>query len=334
MKTVCVLAGITLLFGLVWITGANMVNIPVLEPVQNQCNYTGQDCINDCSGVAAGIWQHCHNCSGFLYCPDEIFYPCAPETYFHQLSPGDGTCASVSLTCRECYIPPKCENTGPRCHNLTLGACEFLSNGNYQLCNNCTSYLVCDAGSTKVVHCSPGLYYDDRLDHKGCIAESHTCVECFTWLWCNATGLQCINDCTGLENGQYQSCDNCWEYTRCFNQNPITSYCLGGYFWDDNSQGCIEDSSTCFHCDDKNICDYTGEGCELRCANLDDGYYQTCRRCDTYIGCKDGLTTFYECRDGYVWDNLVFACVPIASRTCTECATMPPPATTAISIDG
>ncbi|ELU08717.1 hypothetical protein CAPTEDRAFT_212380 [Capitella teleta] len=285
---------------------------------EDKCDTTGVVCRLDCIGIVSGQFQFCGNCSTFLVCDQYVTH------YGH--CPGDlrwddqvKRCSEVSETCEECYIPPLCPTTGPSC---THNDCTGLNNGPNQICDNCTSYVVCEGEQlVSMQHCPEGLFWHN-LEPKGCVAESQTCVECFDLAYCNTTGPSCISSCEQVEeDGIYQSCDNCVQFIQCASGFGDHMYCPLGTYYDDNRQGCIETSSTCLHCADPDVCESTGEDCVRRCVGVEDGFYQACTNCTSYVQCNNNAIYYQACEPAHwVWDGSVSACLP-SSNTCEECYT-------------
>ncbi|XP_046549407.1 integumentary mucin C.1-like [Haliotis rubra] len=61
------------------------------------------------------------------------------------------------------------------------------------------------------------------------------------------TQASCVSDCTGLGNGNYQSCERCDGFVVCTNGNKYHSPCPAGLLWNDNKKNCLHPpSTTCF----------------------------------------------------------------------------------------
>ena len=59
--------------------------------------------------------------------------------------------------------------------------------------------------------------------------------------------VECIKDCWGRLDGDYQSCLGCHVYASCFGQQMFDNRpCPYGLYWDDNFKECVGKSSTCF----------------------------------------------------------------------------------------
>ncbi|XP_062566825.1 uncharacterized protein LOC134229126 [Saccostrea cucullata] len=65
-------------------------------------------------------------------------------------------------------------------------------------------------------------------------------------------GTDCVNDCNGLMNGDYQSCYTCQGFISCSNNITVNNTCArsdfdGSYLkWDDRIKKCQFNSTTCF----------------------------------------------------------------------------------------
>ena len=279
------------------------------------CNSTGPTCRSDCVSVEDGYYQWCGNCSNFLGCFDEVeYYGLCPGLL--QWDDAITGCTEQSNTCDECYVAPRCNSTGITC----IRNCTGMTDNEYQLCHNCTSYGTCNHGTLTVEHCPAGQVWDN-YEPKGCSDTSHTCTECYEHVTCESTGPSCITDCTGFANGNYQMCSRCSAYVICSSGQAIMSFCPSETYWDDNQLGCFSTSDTCRQCDSPNKCTSTGEDCVVRCNGLDDGYYQACANCSYYIHCVGGHTEYERCSpSSWYWDQTVRSCLPV-STTCTECET-------------
>ena len=219
-----------------------------------------------------------------------------------------------SGTCTECYTPVKCLSTGPTC----ITDCEGRSDGSYQICGNCTSFAVCLNGLMIIDHCPNRLIWNDFAP-KGCLGTTITCIECFEHDQCNSTGPVCVKSCTGLPDGRYQSCDNCLAFATCTAGELTFDYCPILFRWDDNHKGCISESETCRACAMPDMCGMTGADCIQNCRGQDDGLYQFCGNCTSYISCNLEKTTYLHCTiPGTFWDNDVKGCLPV-SNTCYHC---------------
>lgn len=295
--------------------GNELLQAKRLKPLETpKCNSTGPVCDFTCDTLPDGQHQYCGNCSYFLACVggNTNFASC-PGNYWwdNDLK----RCVEDSATCRECYVAPKCVTTGPSCKR----SCTDLANGNYQICDNCTSYATCVNGAlSSISHCPDGMIWND-VEPKGCAIESTTCIECFDLRFCNSTGPTCVSSCTPLPDGKYQACDNCVMFTVCTDGKSETVFCPIGLYYDDNRQGCFENSDTCMHCAQPDLCENTGQSCIRRCTGLPNGYYQACTNCTSFVSCVNNGIFYQHCeQDGWLWDDIIGACMP-SSATCLEC---------------
>ena len=282
--------------------------------VQTNCDSTGPICEGDCTELLNGQYQYCGNCSTFLVCSSGVNYygSCPGELKWDDVMKA---CTEVSDTCQECYIEPRCVLTGPAC----ITDCTGLADNDYQLCENCTSYAMCSGGALDhVEHCPVGLYFDDKVP-KGCAEVSTTCIECFDTAFCNTTGPACVVDCTQLNDGRYQTCHNCVSFAICTSGQMEYEYCPLGMYYDDNRRGCFQTSDTCHHCALPDMCDNTGSGCVSRCGGMEDGFYQACTNCTSYVRCSEEYIYYESCVPAdWLWDSASNACLP-ASYSCEEC---------------
>ncbi|KAK6172156.1 hypothetical protein SNE40_015882 [Patella caerulea] len=124
------------------------------------------------------------------------------------------------------------------------------------------------------------------------------------------TGPACIVGCSGRPDGVYQSCDSCQTFIRCISGRFYENETCGEQLvWDDNVKGCVySPSGTC----------WTNGPCTYNCSNKRDGNYQSCKSCDVYVTCVNGiLYADQPCMDGKVWDESIREC-DLASSTCIQ----------------
>ena len=58
--------------------------------------------------------------------------------------------------------------------------------------------------------------------------------------------IECVSDCTGKDDGDYQSCTNCNTYVTCSNGITYADRpCPANLVWDDNLKRCEYESNTC-----------------------------------------------------------------------------------------
>ena len=277
------------------------------------CNLTGPTCKDDCTDLEDGLYQFCGNCSFFLICSGQNTFmgECPEDLEWDDL---EKSCDEQSSTCEECYTRADCLSTGPSC----IRDCEGMPDNEYQMCQNCTSYAVCENGLLSIEHCPLGEVWHN-FDPKGCVSKSETCVECYEVVNCDSTGPACINNCQGKANGVYQSCKTCLGFLSCVSGNGTLGLCPVGSIWDDNNRGCYEKSTTCQQCVSVDKCLSTGSICVQRCTGLDDGFYQSCTNCSSYVRCYGGHTFYESCTPSdWFWDNNARTCFRDSS-TCTEC---------------
>ncbi|KAI0207365.1 hypothetical protein LSAT2_007983 [Lamellibrachia satsuma] len=70
-----------------------------------------------------------------------------------------------------------------------------------------------------------------------------------------STGHNCVSDCTGVDNGDYQSCIGCHVFVTCTNgRKKDNRPCPANLVWDDNVKRC-EWSSDCAIVPSESTCD-------------------------------------------------------------------------------
>ncbi|WP_018692612.1 chitin binding peritrophin-A domain-containing protein [Algicola sagamiensis] len=114
--------------------------------------------------------------------------------------------------------------------------CSSLPAGHYQSCESCEEFVLCAQGRLYLQTCPPGLSWDDNL--KLCHATSSTCQ-----------GLEqssyCIEQCKGLPDGNYQSCQSCQNFATCISGQIYEHQCPEGLEYDASFDLCTYQSSTC-----------------------------------------------------------------------------------------
>ena len=56
---------------------------------------------------------------------------------------------------------------------MCISSCKGIPDGNYGVCSDCKSYIVCNSGRQKIVTCSPGTAWDSSSS--SCKYHSSTC---------------------------------------------------------------------------------------------------------------------------------------------------------------
>ena len=79
-----------------------------------------------------------------------------------------------------------------------------------------------------------------------------------------------VSSCTGVEDGIYHSTGNCNEYVTCSNGVMTSQTCSAGEFFDDATNACGVDTTTCEDaCNpdpcQNGACSYDGEGFSCSC---------------------------------------------------------------------
>ena len=132
---------------------------------------------------------------------------------------------------------------------------------------------------------------------------------------------RCITTCTGLSDGDYQSCNGCQVYATCVRGRLIDNRpCMAGGVWDDIRKSCVIKSTTCPEKDTYGSTTSTGPACIRDCIGRRQIDYQSCKGCRIYATCASGgiLIDYRPCaqKDTF-WDDKRKACV-YKSSTCTE----------------
>ena len=208
--------------------------------------------------------------------------------------------------------------------------CRGIPDGDYQSCKACDVYVSCVGGTIFSNRpCVIGTVWDDNL--KRCEFKSSTCWNIGTIEPITEQEDDCIVSCSGLADGDYQSCLGCTVYASCvggyiYDNRP----CPGGLLWDDNLKQCAWESTTCFDTPKKSIQsiqesekpDNTekepSEECVSSCKDKPDGDFQSCEGCDVYLSCVNGnIIDKRLCPPSTYWDDNAKSCL-YESSTCHE----------------
>ena len=201
-------------------------------------------CISSCTDMPDGDYQSCNGCNVYLTCSNEITHddrPCPDglvwDDNLKRCEWESTTCGTNACSDTDC--------TGDDCVDC-VSSCENMPDGDYQSCNGCNVYVTC---SNEIIHdnrpCPDGLIWDDNL--KRCQLTSDTCN--------SEDGnndddqndiCPCVSSCTGMPDGDYQSCNGCNVYLTCSNEITHDDRpCPDGLVWDDNLKRCEWESTTC-----------------------------------------------------------------------------------------
>ena len=253
---------------------------------------TGDRCVSDCSGIPNGNYQSCKTCEGYVYCSDGFLYdrPCLAGLLWDDLTK---RCEYESKTCPSTTSHP---STGDRC----VSDCSSIPNGDYQSCKTCEGYVYCSDGFLYDRPCLVGLLWDDLT--KRCEYESKTCPSTTNN---PSTGDRCVSDCSGIPNGNYQSCKTCEGYVYCSDGFLYDRPCLAGLLWDDLTKRCEYESKTC---PSTTSHPSTGDRCVSDCSGIPNGDYQSCKTCEGYIICSDGFLCDRPCLTGLLWNDVTKSC--------------------------
>ncbi|XP_046560765.1 uncharacterized protein LOC124269770 [Haliotis rubra] len=121
-----------------------------------------------------------------------------------------------------------------------------------------------------------------------------------TYLACLAAAQNpCITSCTGLPDGDYQSCKGCKVFATCWHEKLFDDRpCVGNTVWDDSFKRCELSSATC-----------TPLTCVSNCQGLADGNYESCSSCNVYVTCHAGnIVDNRPCPAGLVFNNETKGC--------------------------
>ena len=229
-----------------------------------------------------------------------------------------------------------------------VSSCTGMPDGDYQSCNGCNVYVTC---SNEIIHddrhCPDGLVWDDNL--KRCEWESTTCgtdscdgilqVQIHLQLYRSTSWYRptcqihapCVSSpCTGMPDGDYQSCNGCNVYVTCSNEIIHDDRpCPDGLVWDDNLKRCewddgqlhvaliavMADPGTDPPPDTdpppgyRSISRIHPPPCVSSCTGMPDGDYQSCNGCNVYVTCSNEIIhDDRPCPDGLVWDDNLKRC--------------------------
>ncbi|XP_071111176.1 proprotein convertase subtilisin/kexin type 5-like isoform X1 [Haliotis cracherodii] len=190
-------------------------------------------CVSGCAGVPYGDYQSCIGC--------RVFASCA---YGHLY---DNRTCPAHLVWDDFY--KRCEHASSTCPPGEKSPCMTNCTGRpdltYQSCVGCDVYAKCHDGKlTDNIKCPGGTLWDDSL--KRCEKTSKTCrPKSPQSALPKMSKYPCITNCTGLEDGDYQSCKGCNVYAICSNYNIFVMPCPAKTVWDDAVKRCQGRSTTC-----------------------------------------------------------------------------------------
>lgn len=122
----------------------------------------------------------------------------------------------------------------------------------------------------------------------------------------------CIKSCAGIGYGNYQSCLGCSVFATCVSGILYDSRpCPPGLKWDDHTKTCEVSSTTC-----QPGAPPPSNTCVSSCAGVASGDYQSCRGCDVFVTCDNGvMTDSRPCPPKLVWNDISKRCEQY-STTC------------------
>ena len=333
-------------------------------------------CVSDCSGVADGDYQSCKTCEGYVSCSNGYYFdrPCPDNRPGEKPLVWDDVkkrCEYESTTCPSdpaTTSPPQSSSPSPSTTVGTTGApypcvsdCSGVADGDYQSCKTCEGYVSCSNGYYFDRPCPdnrPGekpLVWDDVK--KRCEYESTTCPSDpattsppqssspspSTTVGTTGAPYPCVSDCSGVADGDYQSCKTCEGYVSCSNGYYFDRPCPDNrpgekpLVWDDVKKRCEYESTTCpsdpattSPPQSSSPSPSTPIGppgtpgpCVSDCTDMPDGSYPSCKSNEKYVECKGGLLCEKACPTGKVWDDMEKDCVSYIVECVTDCRGMP-----------
>lgn len=209
--------------------------------------------------------------------------------------------------------------------------CKHVRNGYYHSCKGCNVYATCANGRIYDNRpCPSNLLWNDLI--KRCDWESSTCPskdnskedssskeeeigEITDPSEITEPGV-CVSSCSGVADGDYQSCLGCTVYATCHSGHLYDNRpCPEGLVWDDDKKYCDYTSGTCDTSSGDGI-DPPRADCVSSCSDVADGDYQSCQGCSVYATCSGGyLYDNRACQPGLVWDDNLKYC-DYSSSTC------------------
>ena len=190
--------------------------------------------------------------------------------------------------------------------------CRDMPDGNYQSCTFCNGFVTCTDGFLCEHPCNDDYVWDDVK--KPCVKESTTCPIPVTTIFpptygSTGTPHPCVSDCSGMTDGDYQSCKTCEGYVSCSNGYYFDRPCAPNHpgakplVWDDVKKRCEWTSSTCPSTTPSStavppVSSSTNPStsvhpgrpgtCVSDCSGMPDGDYQSCKTCEGYVSCSNG----------------------------------------------
>ena len=300
--------------------------------------------------MADGDYQSCTTCERFVTCSNGRFHdmPCAPNDPPLVWDDVKKTCEYVSTTCPSTSPPstasppssssasPSTTSANPGGDGICVSDCSGMANGDYQSCETCEGFVSCSNGDKYEMPCAPSdppLVWDDVK--KRCEYESTTCPPTSPPSTASPTSSSgtspsttsanpggdgiCVSDCSGMANGDYQSCETCEGFVSCSNGDKYEMPCAPSdppLVWDDVKKRCEYESTTCPptsptptgappHSTTSPPTTVrppgTPDPCVSDCTDMPDGVYPSCKSDDEYVICEHGLlcekACVSDCRD-------------------------------------
>ena len=253
----------------------------------------------------------------------------------------------VYPSCKSDDVYVICDH-GLICEKACVSDCRDMPDGLYQSCKFCDAYVECKYGLLCEIACKEGYFWDDR--EKKCVLESTTCPIPSTTIRPPTGGPTspsptshgppatdpCVSDCSGMPNGDYQSCETCERFVTCSNGHYYDMPCAPSdppLVWDDVKKRCEYESTTCPSTSPPSTTSSPsssstshpppGPGpCVSDCSGMANGDYQSCYTCERFVSCSNGHYYDMPCAPNHpgqlplVWDDVKKRC-EWTSSTCS-----------------
>jgi len=176
----------------------------------------------------------------------------------------------IAARCDHAWKVPDCHKDSVAMTGTSsdcVSSCRGYRDGFYQSCSACDKFVQCNKGHMHTLPCPAATKWNDNK--KLCDSESTTCVDHKALTTRRAPAVpmatttqapvasspskplhsstKCVESCTGLPIGDYQSCLTCSMYVSCVPGSlyPTLRPCPSGLVWDDELKVCNWSSTTC-----------------------------------------------------------------------------------------
>jgi len=195
-------------------------------------------CVESCTGLQDKNYQSCDTCNGFV--------SCSAGQRFDMQCPGDTVWNNDLKNC-EATSPTCVQETTTSASTVCVSNCNNHQDGYFASCDSCNAYVICSGGTIYNMACAAGLEWDDAA--KNCAWESSTCDNTVAAQTTQNSGgtasSSCVSECSGVANGNYQSCESCGNYVTCSSGYKWELSCAPGLVWNDDIKACDWTSPTC-----------------------------------------------------------------------------------------